>query len=78
MFTDASALGLIDVLMQEDVRGNHFAVAYSSRKLIHAESNYSMAHQKTLAVVWALKHFRNIILRYPITVFTDHAAVIEL
>ncbi len=27
---------------------------------------------------WALKHFRDIILGYPITVFTDHAAVTEL
>ncbi len=28
--------------------------------------------------MWALKHFRDIILGYPITVFTDHAPVTEL
>ncbi len=37
-----------------------------------------MTHQETLAVVWALKHFRNIILGYAITVTTDHAPVTEL
>ncbi len=37
-----------------------------------------MTHQETLAIVWALKHFSNIILGYPITVFTDHAPVTEL
>ncbi len=37
-----------------------------------------MTHQETLAVVWALKHFRDIILGYPITVYMDHAAVTEL
>ncbi len=36
-----------------------------------------MTHQETLAVIWALKPFRNIILGYPITVYTDHAAVTE-
>ncbi len=29
-------------------------------------------------MVWALKHFQDIILGYPITVFMDHAAVTEL
>ncbi len=32
----------------------------------------------TLAIVWALKHFQNIILGYPITVYTNNAAVTEL
>ncbi len=31
-----------------------------------------------LAVVWALKNFREVISGYPVTVFTDHAAVTEL
>ncbi len=63
--------------MQQDARGKHRVVAYASRTLSQAESNYSVT-QETLAVVWALKHFRNIIRGYPITVFTQHAAVTEL
>ncbi len=79
LYTDASALGLDAVLMQPGARGkkNH-AIAYASCTLNQAEANYSVTHQETLATVWALKHFRDIILGYPITVFTDHAPVTEL
>ncbi len=78
LYTDASALGLGAVLTQPDARGKNRAIAYASSTLNQAESNYSVTHQETLAVVWALKHFRDIILGYPITVFTDHAPVTEL
>ena len=78
LYTDASALGLGAVLMQTDARGKNRVIAYASRTLNPAESNYSVTHQETLAVVWALKHFRDIILGYDITVYTDHAAVTEL
>ncbi len=64
--------------MQQNVHGKHRPIAYASRTLNRAESNYSVTHQETLAVLWALKHFRDIILGYPIIVFTDHAAVTEL
>ncbi len=64
--------------MQPDARGKNRPIAYASRSLTPAESNYSVTHQETLAVVWALKYFRDIILGYSITVYTDHAAVTEL
>ncbi len=56
----------------------HRPIAYASRTLNRGESNYSVTHQETLAEVWALKHFRDIITGYPITVFKDQAAVTEL
>ncbi len=64
--------------MQPDARGKNRAIAYVSRTLTPAESNYLVTHQETPAVVWALKHFRDIILGYPLTVSTDRAAVTEL
>ncbi len=64
LYTDASALGLGAVLMQPDARGKIRAIAYASRTLNQAESNYLVTHQETLAVVWALKHFRDIKLCY--------------
>ncbi len=64
--------------MQPDACGKNRAIAYASRTLKQAESNYSVTHQETLAVVWALKYFRDIIIGYPITVFTEHAPVTEL
>ncbi len=78
MYTDAFALGIGAVLTQEDVRRKHRAVAYASWTLNRVEFIYSVTHQKTLAVVWAPKHFKDIILGYPITVFIDHAALTEL
>ncbi len=78
LYTEASALGLGAVLIQPDTRGKNHAIAYDSRTLNQAEANHSVTHLETLAIVWALKHFRDIILGYPITVFTDHAPVTEL
>ncbi len=74
LYTDASALGLGAVLMQPDTRGKNHAIAYASRTLNQAEANYSVTHQETLPIVWALKHFRDIILGYPINVFTGPCA----
>ncbi len=53
-------------------------IAYASRVLTAAESKYSVTHLEALAVVWALKHFRDIIFGYLITVYTDHIAVTQL
>ncbi len=78
MYIDASALGLGAVLMQPDARGKNRAIVYESRTLNPAESNYSVTNQDILVVIWALKHFQDIIIGYPITLYTDHAAVTEL
>ncbi len=64
--------------MQQDDRGKNRVIAYASRTLNSAECNYSVTDKETLAVVWTLKHFREVIFGYPVTVFTDHAAVPEL
>ena len=76
--TDASNVGLGAVLMQSDDSGRHRAIAFASRILNKAEQNYSVTHREALAVVWALRHFRDIILGYRIHVLTDHSAVTEL
>ena len=78
LYTDASALGLGAVLMQTDDRGKNRVIAYASRTLNSAEANYSVTHQEALAIVWGLKTFRDIIFGYPITCYTDHAAVTNL
>ena len=76
--TDASATGLGAVLMQPDKHGKMRAIAYASRLLNKAELNYAVTHKEALAVVWALRHFRDLILGFRIHVFTDHYAVTEL
>ncbi len=64
--------------MQQDDRGKNRVIAYASRTLNSAECNYSVTDTETLEVVWALKHYREVIFGYPVTVFTDHTAVTEL
>ena len=78
LYTDSSSLGLGAVLTQRTHRGKNRVIAYASRVLNSAEANYSVTHQEALAVIWALTHFRDLILGYPITVFTDHVAVTNL
>ncbi len=53
-------------------------IANASRVLTKDESKYSVTHFEDLAVVWALKHFRDMIFGYPVTVYTDHPAVTQL
>ena len=78
LYTDASALGLGAVLMQEGADSKNRVIAYASRTLNSAESNYSVTHQEALAVVWALNTFKDIIFGYKIICYTDHSAITKL
>ncbi len=75
--TDASALGIGAVLIQTEGKRPH-AFAYASRVLTSPESKYSLTHLEALAVVWALRHFTDIIFGYSVTVYTNHTAVTQL
>ncbi len=71
-------MGIGAVVMQTDVRGKNHVIAYASCVLNDAESRYSVTHLEALAVVWALKHFRDLIFGYPVHVYMDHAPVTDL
>ena len=75
--TDVSGCGLVAVLSQSQDDGLVHPIAYASRSLCKAESNYGITELETLAVVWALTHFRTYIHVYgnEVTVYTDHSAV---
>ncbi len=64
--------------MQSSESHRPHVIAYASHVLNSAVSKYSVTHLEALAVVWALKHFRDIVYGYPITVYTDHSAVTQL
>ncbi len=78
LYTDASLSGLGAALMQYDDRSKLQPLGYASRVLNAAESNYSVTHLEALGVVWAFKHFKELIYGYPIHVRTDHAPIVEL
>ena len=72
--TDASGLGLGAVLSQRQPDGKIHPVAFASRALSPCENNYGITELETLAVVWAVSHFRCYLYGQEV-VYTDHSAV---
>ena len=52
-----------------------FALAFASRALTPAESHYAPTEGECLALVWAVKKFRQYLHGCPFTLRTDHAAL---
>ena len=50
-------------------------MAYASHALSRPERNYSITELETLAVVWAIDHFRHCLYGRAVTVYTKHSAV---
>ena len=75
--TDASGLGLGAILSQEQ-GGQVHPIAYASRTLDPHECNYGISELETLALVWAVRHFRPYILGHHTVVYTDHSACTSL
>ena len=54
------------------------AVYFASRVLTPAEQNYSTTKRECLAVYWALRKFRHLILGYKVHILTDHKPICDL
>ena len=53
-------------------------IAYASRSLVGAESNYPITELECLAVFWGIQYFHKFLIRRKFTVITDHAALKSL
>ena len=73
--TDASKQGLEAILSQNQVDHKLHPVAYASHSISSTEANYAITDLETLAVVWAVTHFRYYLYGHKVTIITDHAAV---
>ena len=75
METDANIDELGAILSQKKSDGKLHPVAYTSRSTSAAERHYSITELETLAVVWAVQHFRAYLYGHNVTVITDYSAV---
>ena len=74
LYVDASddALGMVLGQIQN---GREVVIAYSGRKLLPAEKNYSVTEREALAAVAGVKYFQPYLYGRKFTIYTDHNAV---
>ncbi|XP_048479394.1 uncharacterized protein K02A2.6-like isoform X1 [Plutella xylostella] len=75
---DASARGVGGVLSQRDARGRERAVAYVSRKLNDAETNYSQIHREALAIIYCVQKFHQYLYGRNFILKTDHKPLVSI
>ena len=73
--TDASKQGLGTIFSQLQDDSKLHPLAYASCSLSPSEKNYAVTELETLAVVWAITHFKYHLYGHKVTVYTDHATV---
>ena len=73
--TDASDVGLGDVLTHSNLFGHEHVISYASRSLSDREQKYPATEKEALEVVFATDHFRAYLLGRKFTVVTDHHAL---
>ena len=78
IMVDASPVGLGAILVQRDSNGRRSTIAYASRALTPVEQRYSQTEREALAVVWACERFHIYVYGKPVTVYTDHKALVYI
>ena len=73
--TDASDVGLGAILTQIDETGNEWVISYASRTLSDSKKNYSATEKESLAVVFAVEHFRVYLLGRKFLLLADYNAL---
>lgn len=75
--TDASGHAIGGVLSQEEI-GKDLPIAYVSRTLNKAETNYSTLEKECLSIVYCANHFRPYLYGRKFKIITDHKPLVWL
>ena len=70
--------GLGAILTQQNKKGEHFVIAYASRKLQKHEKNYTPFLLEMQAAIWAMDHFSTYLIGRHFTLYTDHKPLEKL
>ena len=70
---DASPYGVGAILSHKEDDGSDSPIAYASRSLSDAESNYVQTHREVLSIMFGLKKFSKYLIGNKFTVVTDHS-----
>jgi len=77
LWTDASTRGFGAVLEQLGEDGSRHPIAFASRQTNPAESKYAPTELEVAALVFGVEHFEVYLLGNPVTVYTDHQALVS-
>ena len=78
LITDASPVGVGAILSQVNEDGSTSIVAYASKALSPAESNYSQVEREAFGIVWACEKFRFYLIGCKFVCLTDNKALVHI
>ena len=73
--TDASNTA-VGAVLQQNIRGKWYPVAFFSKRLLPAEARYSTFGRELLALYLAIRHFRHMLEGRAFAAYTDHKPLI--
>ncbi|GBN48694.1 Retrovirus-related Pol polyprotein from transposon 17.6 [Araneus ventricosus] len=76
--SDASKLALGAVLVQEDETGFLHPIAFASGKLSKAETKFAVVEIETMAIVFAVNHFKNYLFGKHFRIYSDQQCLSKI
>ena len=75
LLTDTSKVGIRAVLFQLDDQEKEHSIAFDSKTLSKHEQNYNTTNLEALAIIRALKKFKQYLHRMKFRIITNHKAL---